>query len=647
MYLLTKQPLFMRLTIFLLLISCSFQLFATEAPQKIYPLTHSILSIEFYETQLAAWEQELDTNKNNADAWLNYYTAAHNINVLKTQEIYDLKQVLKACEQNTGQSFEYYYMLYRQSGIFDRDFDALYKAHELASERTEIYPDLLLYYQASNKQAAFEQICHKLYRSQKLSSGILEWNYNALMSVKENGILLTQGDNDTYPAWILQEIQSVRQDVRVVNLYLLLSEKSYRERIFQQLSVNANFTPLASTEQELIRLIKHLQAHCQAPLFLGIATPQELRKQFNNKLFISGLAFEHSDRKVDNISMLDYNFQTQFRMDQLEQALNYDASTTVVNHMNMNYIPSFALLYRYYNNNNRKLDALYTKSLITTIASRAEKLDEVERLFGAKTNEDKKGAALLSTKSIDKQMLIVKENLYASETELSNAEYRLFLKNLLDNNEFEKLQACKIHPTDWLSLLPEQEKGLDMASASSNGGNPNDDNYPIVNISYEAAQEYCRWLTEAYNNCDYKRKRFSKVVFRLPSKEEWEAAATDQYGRGPYPWGGPYFRNAKGCLLANFNPQIEMQKDGKLANTEFTCDEDGAFFPTSTTAYFPNGNGFYNMAGNVAEMTAEEGLVKGGSWNDPAYFMQIKTDQTQTLPSAEVGFRVFMEVIEQ
>merc|ERR1711939_531103 len=184
------------------------------------------------------------------------------------------------------------------------------------------------------------------------------------------------------------------------------------------------------------------------------------------------------------------------------------------------------------------------------------------------------------------------------------------------------------------------------------------DDYPVVGVTWTQAKAFCDWRTQFHNGYRKSKGLHNVNTYRLPSEAEWEYAARGGLESATYPWGGPYAKNDRGCFLANFKP---LRGDYAADQSLYTVEAD---------SYEPNDYNLYNMAGNVSEWVNSSydpssyefyssmnptvndpknrrKVVRGGSWKDVSYFLQVSSRDYEYQDSARsyIGFRTVQDYL--
>ena len=238
---------------------------------------------------------------------------------------------------------------------------------------------------------------------------------------------------------------------------------------------------------------------------------------------------------------------------------------------------------------------------------------------------------------------------YMLEHEVTNGEYNEFLTAIEKENP-EAFKEAKINNEEWSKQLSTayvapMEKLYHSIPAYSD--------YPVVNITYKAAELYCEWLEDKINE---ELLKSQKVEVRLPLKAEFVRAGAGNNYNWQYAWGNNYLTNSEGDFLCNFTriPYSRMSRGEndelilKDAPVEMDYIKDGSLFIAYKNSYYPNIYELYNLNGNVAEWLGDSpNIAAGGSWYDFGHDVRLQSVKTYETASPMVGFRPVITIIQE
>ncbi|MBN2184091.1 MAG: DUF2723 domain-containing protein [Candidatus Krumholzibacteriota bacterium] len=131
-----------------------------------------------------------------------------------------------------------------------------------------------------------------------------DYAYNMLASLEPDAILVTNGDNDTYPLWYIQNVEKYRTDVRVMNR-MLLNTPWY----IKQIRDNYPKVPITLTDQQIdglrpvrssvdgsiiwvyTRMLDHVikNVSWKQPIYFGVTVPSEVWQRYSDYLEMEGM----------------------------------------------------------------------------------------------------------------------------------------------------------------------------------------------------------------------------------------------------------------------------------------------------------------------------------------------------------------------
>jgi formylglycine-generating enzyme required for sulfatase activity len=163
--------------------------------------------------------------------------------------------------------------------------------------------------------------------------------------------------------------------------------------------------------------------------------------------------------------------------------------------------------------------------------------------------------------------------------------------------------------------------------------------HPVVNVNWEDADAYCKWLTQKLQEANQLRADES---IRLPTEAEWEKAARGTDARY-YPWGNDWDKNKCNSSEGGTKHTTPVGKYSPAGDSPYgAADMAGNVWEWCADTYDEN---YYQNSPRENPLNTSSGkarVLRGGSWDDESYFVRAayRSRRYPVFRFSDYGFRV-------
>jgi tetratricopeptide (TPR) repeat protein len=200
--------------------------YSADMPERIVSWRERILPPERYQALVKEWQRYVDTHPREALGYVYLWRAKRYAQAGGHDEGVRLMEKAYGLDPNCAEVLNDLSSL--EFGKAERDLGDFSRTRELAERAIALRPDwpephinLLTLALRTGDSAGQAAQLQALARKGAFAPQLLDFAHNLLVSARPGAIILTNGDNDTYPPLAMQRVFGQRTDVAIVNLSLL------------------------------------------------------------------------------------------------------------------------------------------------------------------------------------------------------------------------------------------------------------------------------------------------------------------------------------------------------------------------------------------------------------------------------------------
>lgn len=236
------------------------------------------------------WKELGQQRPQDVQSQFNWYRSERNARLqenngkLTTNDRQALQQISDRVDAAAAGGFESKLTAYYEVYPDPASFTSIREAAELAPERQELIAPMLNLAVYTGDKVELDRWASALETRGALSSAFKQAASDLLLSVDDQGVLVTNGDMDLHPTIVLQRRQDKRRDVLLVD-QRMLGDAAYRKRIWSEAKAKG---PVPGAGPAFVQ---GLEKSTERPVFLSMGLDATWFDAFHGRLSTSGTAF--------------------------------------------------------------------------------------------------------------------------------------------------------------------------------------------------------------------------------------------------------------------------------------------------------------------------------------------------------------------